>query len=925
MSLPHRRRAAAALAAAAAATVAAAAAPPPRLLPPPPGGADPLDLGYAYLNGGTWTGASVADNPDPIQTYVWGPGVDASKLQVFYLLPATAALTDGTAPGGFAGWESLTMQAQAVTVSGAGGIAFDFGENHAAWVEFDSPDLSAADAAGVTLGLSEYNEVGIFNTGLKQGPPVPHPAAAGAGITTWRLETNPGIYEGVRFAWLNVSAAPAAPWHISALRLVVQIKPTNWAGAFSAPGDGLLTRLWYIGAYTTKVNLLSDQFGAILMYRGDRFLWAGDVFVSQRTALAAFDDVAFVGTDVNFTKTHTNGIESYALLFVLSVADYYDASGDAAAAAYLAPYVEPLLEHAHTIWPQSAPALGFYGWDDRLGSGFNNASCAEAVAAYRSLAIRAWREWARVVASAGTGGNATHWTGYADAAVNATRAAGADWWAPLGLFAAADALASGVATPEEAPAIIAARMNDAVTVCGLSAFNTYTILEALAVAGDLDRGVAVIHRCWDVMVVLGGTTTWETSSPDWALALDPTDAVPGFEDGFTSLAHPWASGPTPWASKWLVGVRPTAPGFAAVAVAPHIAGAMEGVAGTVPTRHGGIRVNATRAGRGGAVRVHVPPGVVSGVVEVSAVLAARLGAPSAVAAGGLTLVVRHDAGVDAEACARDGLPLGAAAGAAAEVPWAVGAAGPVDPATGARSPVAVVPLAGPGCTVVELVPAGHHRAEAPPAAVPDPFPPISYPATFVGRDAVTAGSWLGTYGSAGYVLFAYDGPNQHVVNLPPWVSAVTQTFGHASNGPWPTDGSDPRALVDPRNASAPRKIGQYCVSLPWASGWDPSFPFDITLTPGADGVTPYQVAVYVVDFDFRGRRQAVSVMDGRTLAPIAPVEFVMEGDFVRGVWLVWRYNASIRFRFNFIRGDNQVVSAFAFDNVTDTAGGGGRG
>jgi len=34
------------------------------------------------------------------------------------------------------------------------------------------------------------------------------------------------------------------------------------------------------------------------------------------------------------------------------------------------------------------------------------------------------------------------------------------------------------------------------------------------------------------------------------------------------------------------------------------------------------------------------------------------------------------------------------------------------------------------------------------------------------------------------------------------------------------------------------------------------------------------------------------------------------------VWLRWQYNASLRIRFNFVRGDNQVVSAMLFDTVS---------
>jgi len=124
---------------------------------------------------------------------------------------------------------------------------------------------------------------------------------------------HPGLYEGVRFAWINMTRQPSRPFHITALRLVCQIKrdnpqtpnskpqpsnskpqtpnpmhrfephlqthvltpppppspAQNWAGKFAAAGDDKLSRIWYLGAYTVKVNLLADQFGSILIYRGN--------------------------------------------------------------------------------------------------------------------------------------------------------------------------------------------------------------------------------------------------------------------------------------------------------------------------------------------------------------------------------------------------------------------------------------------------------------------------------------------------------------------------------------------------------------------------------------------------------------------------------------------------------------------------------
>jgi alpha-L-rhamnosidase len=64
--------------------------------------------------------------------------------------------------------------------------------------------------------------------------------------------------------------------------------------------------------------------------------------------------------NLNFTRDNCNGIESYCLYYVLSVVDYWQATGDNASAAYFAAYVEPKLEHAHDIWGKNAP-IGFYG------------------------------------------------------------------------------------------------------------------------------------------------------------------------------------------------------------------------------------------------------------------------------------------------------------------------------------------------------------------------------------------------------------------------------------------------------------------------------------------------------------------------------------------------------------------------------------
>ena len=148
-----------------------------------------------------------------------------------------------------------------VTASGAGSFTVDFATESAAWVEVDSPDIAAADAALLSLGFSEW-----AGEALKQQAPKRYG-------NTFRLETNDQLYEGVRYGFVTLSAAPSAPFTITAVRAVSQAKPVNYTGAFAASGDDLLTRIWYTAVYTVRLNLERDYFGAILVDRGDRISW----------------------------------------------------------------------------------------------------------------------------------------------------------------------------------------------------------------------------------------------------------------------------------------------------------------------------------------------------------------------------------------------------------------------------------------------------------------------------------------------------------------------------------------------------------------------------------------------------------------------------------------------------------------------------
>ena len=260
------------------------------------------------------TGTVNSYSPDPIINYTWPSPKVSDGLEQYVLQPISHSTTDNESFD-----FSKYKQDNIIGINGKGTLRFDFGSVSAGWLEFESDDLQDS----ITLSISEYNEPAVVNNGavnpVKTKAPVKHG-------NTYRLELNPELYEGVRFGWLNVNFH-RQNWHIKNLRLVCQVKPVNYQGSFSC-SDSILTRTWYTGAYTVKLNLQKDYFGAILMERSDRHSWTGDAYPSQAASMVAFGNYDFVKKNLINTSGLNNGIASYSLYWVLSLIDYYNYTGD---------------------------------------------------------------------------------------------------------------------------------------------------------------------------------------------------------------------------------------------------------------------------------------------------------------------------------------------------------------------------------------------------------------------------------------------------------------------------------------------------------------------------------------------------------------------------------------------------------------------
>lgn len=242
---------------------------------------------------GVLSGKPVPESPDPLVAYRWTNPRASDGLESYLLTPVSVGIDRPE------NVKRIGKKTAAIRVDGPCDLMFDFGRVSAGWLEFDSDDLDGE----VEMSISEYTEPAVLNAGAQHPHKTAVPVRYG---NTYRLELNTELYEGVRYGWIHVRSL-RRPATISAVRLVCQTKPANYEGSFRC-SDPTLTRIWYTGAYTVKLNLLKEYFGAILMERSDRHSWTGDAHPSQAASMVAFGNYDFVKQNLYYTSTQFNGI-----------------------------------------------------------------------------------------------------------------------------------------------------------------------------------------------------------------------------------------------------------------------------------------------------------------------------------------------------------------------------------------------------------------------------------------------------------------------------------------------------------------------------------------------------------------------------------------------------------------------------------------
>jgi alpha-L-rhamnosidase len=385
------------------------------------------------------------------------------------------------------------------------------------------------------------------------------------------------------------------------VRAIFIYRDIPYLGSFHS-SDSLLDKIWMTGAYTVHLNMQEYLWDGI---KRDRLVWIGDAHPETSTIAAVFGNNEVVPKTLDFARDITklpeymNGMISYSMWWVIIQRDYYLHNGDLKYLKEQHAYLKGLLEHyMQKIDSNNREKLDdgtrFLDWP----SSENQKGVDAGLHAMLIMTLDAGAELCAILKDNATANKCK------DAAkrlrkyvpdVNSSKQAAA-------LLAL-----SGLVSAEKANREIIA----VDSVKNFSTFFGYYMLQAMAKANDYDGAINAIRNYWGPMLQLGASTFWEDFNIDWLPNAARIDELPkpGQTDihssygaycykGFRhSLAHGWASGPTPWLTEHVLGIKPIAAGCKVIEVKPHL-GDLSFAEGTFPTPYGIVKVRHTKLANG---------------------------------------------------------------------------------------------------------------------------------------------------------------------------------------------------------------------------------------------------------------------------------------------------------------------------------------
>lgn len=398
---------------------------------------------------------------------------------------------------------------------------------------------------------------------------------------------------------------------VRCIKAASRTRDLAYLGSFES-SDPRLNAIWRTAAYTVHLNMQEYLWDGI---KRDRLVWLGDAHPEVMTIGTVFGANPVVPQSLDYARDATplpkwiNGIPSYSMWWMILQENWYLFTGDLdylrGQQAYMLGLAKLLASQINSDGSEGIKGRHFLDWP-------TSENPAAVHAGYQALLTLAMRSGAQVA----------KWAGNDELGAVCSEALG-----KLGRYtpahggnkqAAALLGLAGIITPAEAGKVISAG-----GAAGFSTFYGYYMLDALAKAGDYQGAVRIMSDYWGLMLDLGATSFWEDldyADGRRAARIDefvPAGAFDIHKDGGKycylglrhSFAHGWASGPAPWLTWHVLGLRPVEPGCRTVEFDPHL-GDLEWVKGTFPTPRGVITASCRKNPDGTlTTEVNAPAGI----------------------------------------------------------------------------------------------------------------------------------------------------------------------------------------------------------------------------------------------------------------------------------------------------------------------------
>lgn len=557
-----------------------------------------IDLFQANADAGmyAWPGY------DGISPFLAHYSLDAMKVGNVFGGVGTVKNAQALTQGSTAGELTVILPKDHVSIHNAPQVMLDFGREVNGRLELQSNSDAPAEVT-VQYGESEEEALNQPYLGID---PVYIPAH--------------GIAYGPKsaFRYAIVHFVSGRDTEFKAIRLDGIAYPVKYQGSFES-SDPELNKMWMIGAYTAHLCMQDDIWDAP---KRDRNRWMGDLDVSGRTIDDVFGDHFLMQDTLSRligpapVKAHVNSIPGYSAFWVTGEKMYYLHTGSMkqlesvhTRLVQLLNYMEKDLNQQN-LFSDLTRAWPFVDWSPEM-----NSYDAQTRMATQFEYYAAFKDGAYLLRILHDDKNARAFEEKADALKAASQEHMLDAKGSFGVRWQPNAYAviSGVANKGQYAAIWQNSLSDV----GHVEYNPYIItpyynfyvVTAMAKMGHRRAALNWIRQYWGGMVQEGATSYWEGYDPTWYKGFDfhaslQADNMSGYN---VSLAHGWSSGVTPWLMTQILGIRPTAGGFAKVDIRPDLLG-LKWVKGGEPTPHGILSVS-IRNDNGYVTKVDLPPSV----------------------------------------------------------------------------------------------------------------------------------------------------------------------------------------------------------------------------------------------------------------------------------------------------------------------------